>query len=90
VTAGSFRLIPHDSPTPEKHALKPWQQQPWALPAVSAEVVAHREAVLELYAEPSEPQRPKVTCEETRQHLLAETRPPLPANPGEVERYDSA
>jgi hypothetical protein len=46
------------------------------------------EDVLELYAEPYDPQRPKVNFDETSKQLIAETRTPLPAKPGEVERYD--
>jgi hypothetical protein len=51
-------------------------------------LVAQREAVLDLYAEPYDPQRPQVNFAETSKHLMAETRTPLPAKPGEVERYD--
>jgi hypothetical protein len=59
------------------------------MPEVSAEFVAHMEDVLDLYAAPSDPQRPKVNCDETSKQLIAEPRTPLPAKPGEVERYDS-
>jgi hypothetical protein len=58
------------------------------MPEVSAEFVAQMEDVLELYAEPYDPQRPKVNFDETSKQLIAETRTPLPAKPGEVERYD--
>ena len=44
---------------------------------MSAEFVAHMEDVLELYAEPYDPQRPVVCFDETSTQLLAETRPPL-------------
>jgi DDE superfamily endonuclease len=59
------------------------------MPEVSAELVAPREDGLELYAEPDDPQRPKVNFAETSKQLMAETRTPWPAKPGEVERYDS-
>jgi hypothetical protein len=55
---------------------------------VSAEFVASMEDVLDLDQEPYDPQRPTVTFAETSKQLSAETRPPLPSNPGEVERYD--
>jgi hypothetical protein len=55
---------------------------------VSAEFVAAMEDVLDLYAEPYDPQRPKVCFDETSKQLIAETRQPLPANPGRAERYD--
>ena len=47
------------------------------------------EDVLDLYAEPVDPQRPKVCFDESPQQLLAETRAPLPARPGQPERYDT-
>ena len=46
------------------------------------------EDVLELYAEPYDPQRPRVCFDESPQQLIEETRQPLPARPGQVERYD--
>ena len=48
----------------------------------SADFVAHMEDVLDLYAEPYDPQRPVVCFDETSTQLLADTRPPLPAQPG--------
>ena len=44
---------------------------------MSAEFVAHMEDVLDLYAEPYDPQRPLVCFDETSTQLLADTRPPL-------------
>jgi len=46
------------------------------------------EDVLDLYAEPYDPKRPTVTCDETSKQLIGETRPPLPAQPGHPARYD--
>ena len=46
------------------------------------------EDVLEVYAEPYDPKRPTVCFDETPKQLIAETRVPLPAQPGQVERYD--
>jgi hypothetical protein len=46
------------------------------------------EDVLDLYAEPYAPQRPKVTFDETSKQLLADTRAPLPARAGQPGRYD--
>ena len=46
------------------------------------------EDVLDLYAEPYDPQRPKVNFDETSTQLVAETRAPLPPQPGRRERYD--
>ena len=50
--------------------------------------MAHMEDVLDLYAEPYDPQRPVVCFDETSTQLLAETRPALPAQPGLPLRQD--
>jgi hypothetical protein len=55
---------------------------------VSAEFVAAMEEVLEEYAEPYDPSRPKVNFDETTKQLIKETRLPLPAQPGQPPRYD--
>ena len=46
------------------------------------------EAVLDLYEEPADPQRPLVCFDELPYQLVGETRTPLPARPGQPERYD--
>jgi len=46
------------------------------------------EDVLDIYAEPYDPQRPVVCFDETSTQLLAETRPALPMQPGRVRRQD--
>jgi len=46
------------------------------------------EEVLDLYEEPYDPERPKVNFDETNKQLIAETRTPLPAQPGQPECYD--
>ena len=46
------------------------------------------EDVLDLYAEPYDPNRPVVCFDETSTQLLADTRPPLPAQPGRPRRQD--
>ena len=55
---------------------------------MSAHFVAHMEDVLDLYAEPYDPQRPVVCFDETSTQLLADTRPPIPAQPGHPRRED--
>ncbi len=44
--------------------------------------------MLDLYAEALDPQRPVVCFDEKPVQLLADTRPPLPARPGQVARHD--
>lgn len=46
------------------------------------------EEVLDFYAEPSDPQRPKVNFDETSKQLIKEPRTPLPRTPGQVARYE--
>ena len=46
------------------------------------------EDVLDLYAEPPDLQRPRVCFDEMPKQLIAETRQPLPASPGQPERFD--
>ena len=50
--------------------------------------MANMEDVLDLYAEPYDPQRPVVCFDETSTQLLAETRPSLPPQPGRPLRQD--
>jgi DDE superfamily endonuclease len=46
------------------------------------------EDVLEVYAEPYDPKRPKVNFDETSKQLIKETRQPLPAQPGHPQCFD--
>jgi hypothetical protein len=46
------------------------------------------EDVLEVYAEPYDPRRPKVNVDETSKQLIKETRIPLPAQAGQPQRFD--
>jgi hypothetical protein len=43
---------------------------------------------LDLYAEPYDVRRPQVCFDESPVQLIRETRPPLPARPGQPARYD--
>ena len=47
------------------------------------------EDVLAVYQQPPDPQRPVVCLDETFRQLIGEVREPLPAQPGEIEHYDS-
>jgi len=55
---------------------------------VSAEFVAAMADGLDLYAEPSDPPRPKVNFDETSKPLLADKHERRPARPGQPARYD--
>ena len=58
------------------------------IPTVGPEFVARMEDVLDLYAEPHDPARPVVCCDEASKQLVAETRTPLPMAPGLPARVD--
>ena len=82
-------LVPRDgAAAAEKNALKPWRKQQWCIPKVSSEYVAAMEDVLDLYADPCDPERPVVCFDETSTQLLADVREPLPAKPGRPGRED--
>jgi len=55
---------------------------------MNGEFVAAMEDVLDLYGEPYDPNRPVVCFDETSTQLLADVRPPLPAQPGRPRRQD--
>ena len=46
------------------------------------------ENVLEVYTRPHDPARPLVCLDETSKQLVAETREPIPMQPGQPARYD--
>jgi transposase len=71
-----------------ENALKPWRQKMWCIPKVTGEYVARMEDVLDLYAEPADPNRPVVCFDESPTQLIGEVRQPIPPEPGKVERYD--
>jgi len=68
--------------------LKPWRRDMWCLPQIDGAYVARMEDVLDLYAEPVDPNRPVVCFDESPTQLIGETRAPIPAEPGQPERYD--
>jgi hypothetical protein len=57
-------------------------------PQAHAEFVCAMEDVLEVYTRPYAPRRPQVCLDETSQQLVADTRVPIPAAPGQPERID--
>src|SRR6516162_4395096 len=71
----------------ENH-LKPWRKDMWCVAQVDGSYVAHMEDVLDLYAEAPDPKRPVVCFDESPTQLIGEVRQPIPAEPGQLERYD--
>jgi transposase len=89
------RLTEHDSLSGDtvgrrlaENDLKPWRKDMWCIPQVDAEYVARMEDVLDLYAEAPDPKRPVVCFDESPTQLIGEVRQPIPAEPGQIERYD--
>ena len=89
------RLTEHDSLSREtvrrrlaENDLKPWRKDMWCIPRVDGEYVARMEDVLDLYAEPPDSKRPVVCFDESPVQLIGETRQPISAMPGQLERYD--
>jgi transposase len=89
------KLTAHESVSREtvrrrlaENDLKPWRKDMWCIPQVDAEYVARMEDVLDLYAQQSDPNRPVVCFDESPVQLIGEVRPPIPARPGQLERYD--
>ena len=59
----------------------------WCIPPdQNAEFVCAMEMVLEVYHRPHDPQYPVVCMDETTKQLIAETRLPLPPQPGQLQR----
>jgi transposase len=71
-----------------ENALKPWRQKMWCVPKVNGEYVARMEDVLDLYADPPDPNRPVVCFDESPTQLIGEVRQPIAAEPRQVKRYD--
>src|SRR5271155_4895358 len=69
-------------------ALKPWLRKMWCIPQVDGTYVARMEDVLDLYGEEADPRRPVVCFDESPTQLIGEVRQPIPAAPGQPERYD--
>ena len=57
-------------------------------PKANAAFAAAMEDVLEVYTRPHDPARPLVCLDETSKQLVAETRTPIPMQPGQPARYD--
>jgi hypothetical protein len=89
------RLTAHDSLSGDtvrrrlaENDLKPRRKDMWCIPQVDAEYVARMEDVLDLYAEAPDPKRPVLCFDESPTQLIGEVRQPIPAEPGQIERYD--
>ena len=93
VGVGGVVIVRDGAVEAQKNVLQPWRKQQWCIPKVGGEkvrgeFVAAMEDVLDLYAEPYDPDRPVVCFDETSTQLLADTRAPIPVQPGQPRRQD--
>src|SRR4051812_39072698 len=66
----------------------PWPRGLWCIPQVEGGCGARMESAHDLYAEAPDPKRPVVCFDESPVQLIGEVRQPIPAMPGQLERYD--
>jgi len=64
-------------------------KEQWCLPPEQdAEFVCAMEDVLDVYHRPYDEKRPLIALDESSKQLIGETKQPLPAEPGQPERFD--
>jgi hypothetical protein len=64
-------------------------KEQWCLPPEQdAEFVCAMEDVLDVYHRPYDAKRPMIALDESNKQLIGETVEPLPAGPGQPERFD--
>src|SRR6202043_1151979 len=84
-----IRTWQHWADTTKKNELKPHLKEQWCIPpAGDAEFVCAMEDVLEVYHRPYDEKRPLVCLDEASKQLIGEAVQPLPAEPGQPERFD--
>ena len=91
VELGYVDSISHESVRTvlKKNEIKPWRKEGWVIPPEqNGSFVANMEKVLEVYKRPLDPKNPVVCMDESPKQLIAETRVPIPASPGQPERHD--
>ena len=78
------------APGAKKNELKPWHRKEWCIPPeANAEFVCAMEDVLEVYQRPYDPEYPQVNMDESSKQQIKDVRTPLPAKPGQAQRYDT-
>jgi DDE superfamily endonuclease len=82
--------LPRDGPPgAKKNEIKPWLKEQWCIPPeADAEFVCQMEDVLDVYHRPYDPKRPLVCLDEASRQLIGEVMQPIPAGPGQPERFD--
>jgi DDE superfamily endonuclease len=83
------RRTRNGTPSTEKNEPKPWFKEQYCIPPeANAAFVCQMEEVLDIYTRPYDARHPQVCLDETSKQLVSETRVPIPAEPGQVERFD--
>jgi hypothetical protein len=72
--------------TAKKNALKPWQVKSWCIPKVSAQFVAKREDVREVYQRPYDAKRLNISLNEARKKRHSTPRGGVPQQPRQPAR----
>jgi transposase len=72
----------------EKNRLKPWQKKQWCLGQVTTDFLWRMAQILDVYAEPYDPEQPVICFDEMPYQRLADVREPLLAAPGKARRED--
>ena len=73
-----------------KNELKPWQKKEWCIPPESnGEFVCAMEDVLDVYQKPYNEKVPVICMDETSKQLIKETRVPIDAKPGSLQKFDT-
>src|SRR5438270_4509794 len=73
----------------KKNEIKPWLKEQWCIPPeADAAFVCAMEDVLDVYHRPYDEARPLVCLDEASKQLVGEVAQPIPAAPGQPERFD--
>lgn len=72
-----------------KNELKPWKNKEWCIPEASADFVCNMEDVLNVYERPYDANYPVVCMDESSKQSIKETRMPIQASSGSVQKYDT-
>jgi len=60
----------------------------WCIQAITEEYRTRMYRLLELYQQAHDPSKPLVCMDEKSKQLLEDSRPPIPAKPGQLEKFD--
>lgn len=72
----------------QEHDLKPWLEKMWCISELDSEYVEKMEDVLSVYERPYNPSQPVVCIDEKPVPLIADTRDPIPSQPGVIRKVD--